>query len=302
MTLDLRSLIGRLDATSRRALEGAAGLCLSRTHYEVELEHWLVKLVEEGSSDVPRILRHFGVDPERFLRDLNRALDGFKSGNSRRPDLSPTIELLAREGWVQSSINYAQARVRSGAIFLAAISDLRLRRRLVDLHAELRNVNGEVLANELLAIVGGSSEDAEASGADAGASARELGPAGAGIASKTPALDQYTVDLTAAARAGKIDPVLGRDPEIRQIVDVLLRRRQNNPILTGEAGVGKTAVVEGFALRIAAKDVPEPLLNVALRTLDLGLLQAGAGVKGEFENRLKQVIEEVQASPVPIIL
>ena len=302
MTLDLRSLIGRLDATARRALEGAAGLCLSRTHYEVELEHWLVKLVEDAPSDIPRILRHFGVDPERFLRDLQRSLDAFKSGNARRPDLSPTIELLAREGWVQSSINYAQARVRSGAIFLAAISDLRLRRRLVDLHPELRNVNGEVLANELLAIVGGSSEDAEASGADAGAPARELGPAGAGIGSKTPALDQYTIDLTAAARAGKIDPVLGRDPEIRQIVDVLLRRRQNNPILTGEAGVGKTAVVEGFALRIAAKDVPEPLANVVLRTLDLGLLQAGAGVKGEFENRLKQVIEEVQASPVPIIL
>ncbi|HXZ84960.1 MAG TPA: AAA family ATPase, partial [Myxococcota bacterium] len=302
MTLDLRSLIGRLDATTRRALEGAAGLCLARTHYDVELEHWLVKLVEDTPSDVPRILRHFGVDPERFLRDLNRALDGFKSGNSRRPDLSPTIELLAREGWVQSSINYAQARVRSGAIFLAAISDLRLRRRLVDVHPELRNVNGEVLANELLAIVAGSSEDAEASGAEPGAPARELGPAGAGLASRTPALDQYTVDLTAAARAGKIDPVLGRDAEIRQIVDVLLRRRQNNPILTGEAGVGKTAVVEGFALRIAAKDVPEPLQNVALRTLDLGLLQAGAGVKGEFENRLKQVIEEVQASPVPIIL
>ena len=302
MTLDLRSLIGRLDATSRRALEGAAGLCLSRSHYEVELEHWLVKLVEDSTSDVPRILRHFGVEPERFLRDLNRALDVFKSGNSRRPDLSPTIEMLAREGWVQSSINYAQGRVRSGALFLAALSDLRLRRRLVDVHPELRNVNAEALANEFLSIVAGSSEDAEASGRDADAPARELGPAGGGLASKTPALDQYTVDLTAAARAGKIDPVLGRDREIRQIVDVLLRRRQNNPILTGEAGVGKTAVVEGFALRIAAKDVPEPLLGVALRTLDLGLLQAGAGVKGEFENRLKQVIEEVQASPVPIIL
>ncbi len=302
MSLDLRSLLGRLDPTTRRALEGAAGLCLSRTHYEVELEHWLVKLLEDGQSDLPRILRHFGVDPERALRDLNRALDGFKSGNGRRPDLSPTIESLTLKGWVQSSINFGQSRVRSGAILLAALSDLRLRRRLVDAHAELRNVSPEVLQNEFLDIVGGSSEDAEATAAAPGAPASDSEAARAALASKTPALDQYTVDLTASARAGKIDPVLGRDREIRQIVDVLLRRRQNNPILTGEAGVGKTAVVEGFALRIAAGDVPEPLATVVLRTLDLGLLQAGAGVKGEFENRLKQVIDEVQRSPVPIIL
>src|SRR5262245_60311721 len=194
MTLDLRSLIGRLDATSRRALEGAAGLCLSRSHYEVELEHWLVKLLEDGPSDVPRILRHFAVDPERALRDLNRALDGFKSGNARRPDLSPTIEQLAREGWVQASINFAQARVRSGAIFLAALADLRLRRRLVDACGELRNVNPEVLQNELLKIVAGSSEDAEVTAAEAGAPARELAPAGA-APTRTPALDQYTIDL-----------------------------------------------------------------------------------------------------------
>jgi type VI secretion system protein VasG len=302
MSLDLRSLIGRLNQTTRGALEAAGWLCKSRTQYEVELEHWLAALLDAPGGDLPRILRHFSVSPERFARDLERAIDRFKTGNSRQPALSPTIELLAREGWVQSSINFQQTRVRSGVILLAALSDARLRRQLVDVHPELRNVNVEELQLKLLELVKGSSEDAE-SVTDPGATEREVAaPGPAGTATKTPALDKFTVDLTAAAREGRIDPVLGRDFEIRQIVDILTRRRQNNPILTGEAGVGKTAVVEGFALRIAAQDVPEALANVTLRSLDMGLLQAGAGVKGEFENRLKQVIEEVRSSATPIIL
>ncbi|MEX2208185.1 MAG: type VI secretion system ATPase TssH [Myxococcota bacterium] len=302
MSLDLRALIGKLNTTCRRALEGAAGLCLSRTHYDVELEHWFAKLLEDSAIDLPRVLRHFGIAPDAFARDLGRALDRFKSGNSRQPVLSPTIELLAREGWVQSSINFSQSRVRSGTLLLAALSDARLRRQLIDVHGDVRNINVEELQSKLLEIVEGSSEDAE-SAASAGEAKRDLAEPGARAAGgKTPALDQFTVDLTARAKAGQIDPVLGRDPEIRQIIDILTRRRQNNPILTGEAGVGKTAVVEGFALRIAAGDVPEPLLNVSLRSLDMGLLQAGAGVKGEFENRLKQVIEEVRGSATPIIL
>ena len=302
MSLDLRSLIGRLNNTTRTALDDAGWLCKSRTQYEVELEHWLAALLETPGGDLQRILRHFAISPERFGRDLERAIDRFKTGNSRQPALSPTIELLAREGWVQSSINFQQSRVRSGVILLAALSDARLRRQLIDAHAEIRNVNVEELQLRLLEIVKGSSEDAE-SISDSGAAAREVAqPGAAGAATKTPALDKFTVDLTAAAREGRIDPVLGRDGEIRQIIDILTRRRQNNPILTGEAGVGKTAVVEGFALRIAAEDVPEPLRDVTLRSLDMGLLQAGAGVKGEFENRLKQVIEEVRGSPTPIIL
>jgi len=302
MSLNLKSLIGKLTDTSRRGLEGAAGMCVSRTHYEVEIEHWFEKLLEAPDGDLARILAHFEIEPARVLRDLNRALDQFKTGNSRRPELSPTIEAVAREAWVLTSINLGLGKVRSGALILAALSDSRLQRRLVEIHRELANVNVEALSQNLLKIVEKSPETREVTSVAEGA-ARGLGVTeGRAADSRTPALDQYTVDLTESARRGKIDPVVGRDVEIRQIVDILTRRRQNNPILTGEAGVGKTAVVEGFAARIAAGDVPEALRNVSLRSLDLGLLQAGAGVKGEFENRLKQVIQEVKSSPRPIIL
>ncbi len=303
MTLDLRSLMGRLDDTARRALEAAAGLCVSRTHYEVEMEHWFAKLLEPEDADFHRALRHFEIAPERLLAGLNRALDGFKTGNSRRPDLSPHIEDLASNGWLLASINYGLGRVRSGALLLAALQDGRLLRRLLEADPQIRNANAESFAKDFRRILAGSSEDREVVGIAGGPPRRDLSREGSpGGPSRTPALDQFTIDLTAEARSDRIDPVLGRDPEIRQIVDILMRRRQNNPILTGEAGVGKTAVAEGFALRIARGDVPEPLRNVVLRTLDLGLLQAGAGVKGEFENRLKQVIEEVRSSPQPIIL
>ncbi len=303
MSIDLRSLIGRLSPTTRRALEGAAGLAMSRTHYEVEAEHWLEKMLEESAGDLPKILRDSDVEPDRFMADLNLALDGMKTGNGRRPDLSETIEQLSREAWVLCSINYNLGKVRSGAIFLAALNDSRLRRRLVEVHPPIGDINVEALAKDFLSIVEGSAEDREVGTIGAGTTQRNLAqPGTAGAGGKTPALDQFTVDMTAQARAGEIDPVLGRDPEIRLIVDILSRRKQNNPILTGEAGVGKTAVVEGFALKIASGDIPESLANVSLRSLDLGLLQAGAGVKGEFENRLKQVIEEVQGSATPIIL
>jgi type VI secretion system protein VasG len=304
MSLDLRSLIGKLDDTMRRALEGAAGLAMSRTHYEVELEHWLHKLLETGDTDIPRVLRHFEMNPDRLLASVTRALDAYKTGNGGRPNLSETIQELAVEGWVWSSVHFGLAKVRSGALFLAALRKPQLRQRLLEIHPALKNVNTETLENDFVAIVGGSPEDREVSALGAGAQ-RDLaaeGEPGAKAGTRTPSLDQYCVDLTREARDGRIDPVLGRDPEIRQIIDILMRRRQNNPILTGEAGVGKTAVVEGFALRVAAGDVPEPLQNVAIRSLDLGLLQAGAGVKGEFENRLKQVIEEVKRSETPIIL
>jgi len=244
MTLNLRALIGRLDATTRRALEAAAGRCLARSHYEVELEHWLCELVQEAESDIPRILRHFGIAPDRFLQALERALDRLQVGNSREARLSPTIPELARAAWVVASIDLGQDRVRSGAIFLAALADDALRRQLIDAYPGVREIPVDGLARELLAIVAGSLEDGEVSDARAEVAERDLAPAGApAAATRTPALDRYTLDLTAAARAGSIDPLVGRDLEIRQIVDVLMRRRQNNPILTGEAGVGKTAVV-----------------------------------------------------------
>ncbi len=303
MSLNLKSLVGKLTPTTRRGLEGAAGLCVSRTHYEVELEHWLAKFLEIEGGDVARILSHFGVSPDGYLRSIERTLDTFKTGNGRRPDLTETIQDLARDGWVLASVNYDWSSVRSGLIFLAALQSDRLHRRLLEISPETKKINRDVLEAELPKIVGGSPEDHEVlRQTGSSASERDVSAEGGGAGHATPALDKFTIDLTASARAGRIDPVLGRDPEIRQIVDILTRRRQNNPILTGEAGVGKTAVAEGFALRIADGDVPEPLRNVSLRSLDLGLLQAGAGVKGEFENRLKQVIEEVQSSAQPIIL
>jgi type VI secretion system protein VasG len=292
---NLKSLIGHLNETSRRAMEAAAGLCLARTHYEIELEHLLLKLIETPNTDVPRIAAHFGVETSRLARDLTRVIDQFKTGNTRTPSFSPRVPKLLSEAWLLASIDFGAGKVRSGHLLAALLSNDELADLVRQGSKELTLVKVEALRDQFAKIVGGSSEDQTAQREAAEA------PAAAGPAS-TQALDQFTIDLTARAKRGEIDPVTGRDLEIRQLVDILMRRRQNNPILTGEAGVGKTAVVEGFAIRIAEGDVPPPLRNVAVRTLDLGLLQAGAGIKGEFENRLKSVINEVKASPQPIIL
>ncbi len=301
-SINLKSLVGKLNPLCRRALEGAAGLCLSRTNYNVELEHWLLKLLEPADSDLARIVKHYGVDASRVNRDLTRSLDKLKTGNARAPELSLEVVDAMREGWVAASLKYGSPMVRSGHLLVALLTDRNLSSRLQNGSQELAKISAEQLEKDLVALTTGTAEEAEQArvqptAAAGGEPGRPVSPD-----SKTPSLDQFTTNLTEQAKKGKIDPVLGRDPEVRQIIDILTRRRQNNPILTGEAGVGKTAVVEGFALRIAAGDVPEPLKNVALRTLDLGLLQAGAGVKGEFENRLKSVIEEVKSSPTPIIL
>lgn len=298
MGVDSGALIKKLNKTSLDALQAAAGLCVSRTNYNVEIEHWLLKLSEAGDGDLPRIYRQFDVDAAHLLRDLTRAMDGFKTGNARTPSLAPELDALVREAWLLASVQYGASKIRSGALLLALLSHERMGREARDSSAQLAKIDPNALQASFLKVVTGSVED-EAPAADrpGGAAA---GPAGG--PTKTPALDQFTVNLTGRARDGKIDPVIGRDSEVRQMVDILIRRRQNNPILTGEAGVGKTAVVEGFAVRVASGDVPPALKNVEVRTLDLGLLQAGAGVKGEFENRLKNVIEEVKGSPVPIIL
>ena len=300
MSVDRKSLMDRLDGICLNALQGAAGLCLSKTHYDVELEHFLFKLVEAPDTDVARILRQYGVDPGRVTRDLSRALDRFKTGNGRTPSLSPRIPKLVEQAWLLGSIDYGTEKIRSGHILLALLTDETMARLAKEASKEFGAVVTDDLAKKLPQIVSGSAEDRDASVRRAGEGGSGASPSG--VPASTKALDQYTEDLTAKAKAGKIDPILGRDFEIRQVIDILTRRRQNNPILTGEAGVGKTAVVEGFALRIAAGDVPAPLRGVTVRTLDLGLLQAGAGVKGEFENRLKSVIDEVKASPTPIIV
>jgi type VI secretion system protein VasG len=298
--IDLRTLVAKLNDPCRKALEAATGQTLSRSHYNVEVEHWLLKLIEIPGGDVSAILTHFGIDAGRVTAELNRVLDKLKTGNSRAPSLSPQIVSLAREGWLLASLAGGQARIRSGHLLTALLSDDSLALIARESSPQLASIPAETLRAELAKITSGSVEDQAAPAAVGAGPAGVPGGQGAPIAGG--ALDQYTIDLTARARAGKIDAVLGRDAEIRQIIDILTRRRQNNPILTGEAGVGKTAVVEGFALRIAQGDVPPAMKNIAVHTLDLGLLQAGAGVKGEFENRLKSVIEEVRASPTPIIL
>lgn len=302
MNVNLKSLVGRLNDVSRTALEGAAGLCLSRTNYDVEIEHILAKLLEENDTDVHKIAAHFEVNPDRLTKDVSVALDRLKSGNSRTPGLSDRIPDWIQDAWLLASVDFGVARIRSGHLILALLANERFARIAREISREFDHVSLEKLKSDLPTITADSAEarDAVALGETGGVS--DGSPVASGVPGKTKALDQYTEDLTAKAAAGKIDPVLGRDFEVRQIVDILTRRRQNNPILTGEAGVGKTAVVEGFALRIFQGDVPDPLKNVAVRTLDLGLLQAGAGIKGEFENRLKSVIEEVKSSPQPIIM
>jgi type VI secretion system protein VasG len=297
--MNLKSLIGKLNDSTRGALEAAAGLCLARTHYDIEVEHYLTKVLDSTDNDVAAIFKHFEIDTSRFSGELARALDRLKTGNARTPALSPTLMRMLVEAWTVGSIDFNAGQVRTGFTILALATNDELIRLMRDVSREFQKIQADALRKDFASIVSNSSEEAQAAVAAAAPGAPSVGARPGG---KTPNLDQFTINLTEKAKTGKVDPVLGRDFEIRQVVDILMRRRQNNPILTGEAGVGKTAVVEGFALRVAQGDVPPPLRNVTVRTLDLALLQAGAGIKGEFENRLKGLIEEVKASPIPIIL
>lgn len=301
ISLNLKKLIDKLNPECKRSLEGAAGLCLSRTNYNVEVEHWLAKLLETSNNDIHAILRHFEIDSAKLQVALTKAIDRFKTGNAKPPALSPDIVEWLRAAVLLATVDGGVSQVRSGHLLTALLASEALGRSTVSSLPILEGISVESLRKELVSITDATDEAQQA--ATAGVSKTPTGsPSGGASGGKTPSLDQFTIDLTKRARDGMIDPVLGRDNEIRQMIDILTRRRQNNPILTGEAGVGKTAVVEGFALRIASGDVPPPLKDVAVHTLDLGLLQAGAGVKGEFENRLKSVIEEVKASVKPIIM
>ena len=303
MSISLRALIGKVNDETRTALTGAAALCSSRSHHEVEVEHFLLKLAESSDNDLFRIAQFFDVDLQKLTGELNRSLDRMKRGSRGTPVLGGSLVQMLKEAWTLGSLNYNAGQVRSGFAIVALVTDDDLARLVRDSLPELRRVNAESLRSTFETIVGGSSEVALQMGEGASAPAVSAdGVPAPRPGGKTPFLDQYTVDLTANARGGKVDPVLARDAEIRQIIDILTRRRQNNPMLVGEAGVGKTAVVEGFALRVAQGDVPLALRNVAVRTLDLALLQAGAGVKGEFENRLKGLIDEVKRSETPIVL
>ncbi len=307
MTAEPRVLIEKLNAPCRRALEQAAELCVRRTHYGVEAEHLLVRLLEDPRTDAGAVLRHYGVPEAECLAELTRALDGFERGNGRTPALTPPLLRWLERGWVAASLGLGEAQVRSGALLAALLDDDFLRGRMAESAPTLLRIPRDSLREHLRDLLRGLPEGAPGAipapprpdGAPHPVSLPDDAPLAAGEGG---ALQRFTVDLTAEARAGRLDPIRGRDAEIRQIVDILMRRRQNNPILTGEAGVGKTAVVEGFARRVAEGAVPAPLRQAAVLALDLGLLQAGAGVRGEFEGRLRQVIDEVKASPRAVIL
>ncbi|MDQ1919152.1 type VI secretion system ATPase TssH [Massilia pseudoviolaceinigra] len=291
MQIDIRTLMAKLNPECKRAMGRAAELCVQQTHFNVELEHLLLALIDTSASDLTLMLAHFGVDMDAVRTQTQASLDGFKRGNSRTPAMSPNFTALFQEAWLIGSMQLGVQQIRSGTVLLALLELDSLRGALIETAPALLKLPRDRVRADLAQLLAASSEDAGP------ASGPPAAPAGA-----SPALDQYTVDMTALARAGRIDPVRGRNAEIRQIIDILLRRRQNNPILTGEAGVGKTAVVEGFALRVAVGSVPPALANVRVCSLDLALLQAGAGVRGEFEHRLKSVIAEVRASAAPIIL
>ncbi|MET0983663.1 MAG: type VI secretion system ATPase TssH [Telluria sp.] len=298
------ALFGKLNSLCYKAIESATVLCKLRGNPYVELEHWVAQLLQLPDSDLHRIVRHFGLDGSRLAADLTAALDRLPRGSTAISDLSPHIEHAVERGWVYGTLMYGAGRVRSAHLLVGILKTASLRGVLAAMSPEFARIRADALSEELGKIVAGSPEDAldtGQAGAPGTAAGGEAGMAPAQMG-KQEALQRFTSDLTGRARRGEIDPLTGRDEEIRLMIDILMRRRQNNPILTGEAGVGKTAVVEAFALRLAGGDVPPALKDVALHALDIGLLQAGASMRGEFEGRLRQLIDEVQASPRPIIL
>ena len=298
------ALFGKLNSLAYKAIEGATVFCKLRGNPYVELVHWIQQILQTPDSDMHRIVRHFEVDSSRLAKDITEALDRLPRGATSISDLSTHVENAVERGWVYATLMYGDTRVRTGHLMVGMIKTPSLRNALLAISKHFDAIKGDTLTEQFGKIVNGSPEDAlgatdNSTMATPGEASGAMAPAQLG---KKEALKRFATNLTERAKSGQLDPVSGRDEEIRQIVDILMRRRQNNPILTGEAGVGKTAVVEGFAARIARGDVPPPLKNVQVYTLDIGLLQAGASMKGEFENRLRQVIDEVQASAEPIIL
>jgi type VI secretion system protein VasG len=306
------ALFGKLNPIAYKAIEGATVFCKMRGNPYVELVHWVAQLVQMPGTDLEAILRHYELETSTLARDITAALDRLPRGSTSIVDFSEHIEASIKNGWLYGTLMFGQAQVRTGFLVIGMLQMQNLYRALTGISRQFERIKVDDLSDNFLSICGRSSEaplgaqDGSALnagmagvGAEPGTDSGAMAPAAMG---KQEALRKFCVDLTERARAGKIDPVNGRDEEIRQIVDILMRRRQNNPILTGEAGVGKTAVVEGFAQRLVRGDVPPQLVGVSLLSLDLGLLQAGASMKGEFEQRLRQVIDEVQASPKPIIL
>ncbi|HEX5341916.1 MAG TPA: Clp protease N-terminal domain-containing protein, partial [Duganella sp.] len=292
--MNLKSLIGKLNDTTRLAATRAASICVSLGQHEVEIEHLLLALLEQERCDLVLIARQCGVNVEALEADLHQEVSQFKNGSTRTPVFARDLPVLLEHAWLIASLATPPDSIRSAHLLVALLADPELEQLALRASRQFARIPIDEVKHQLEKYTHGSQEEKTA--------APETAAAPLADTARTPALDQYTTSLTRMAREGKLDPVIGREAEIRQVVDILLRRRQNNPILTGEAGVGKTAVVEGLALRVAAGDVPSALKDVEIRTLDMGLLQAGASVKGEFENRLKNVIDEVTQSPRAIIL
>lgn len=301
MRMDTKALVGKLNLTCRRALESAAALCVSKKHFNVELEHVLLRLLEAENSDISFILRHYEIDITSIQKQLIETIDKFQSGNTGSTALSPHILTALEEAWMVSSLQLERGEIGSGAILRAVLDTETLRGILLESCPLLLRLSRETYRDNMQELLAHSPEARE--------KAKDLKGLKSLSESQDPsspssisALDQFTVDMTEQARLGNLDPIYGRDREIRQLIDVLSRRRQNNPILVGEAGVGKTAVVEGLARQIASGNVPPPLKNISLRLLDVGLLQAVASMKGEFEERLKRLLDEVHAATEPVIL
>ena len=295
---------GKLNSLAYKAIEGATVFCKLRGNPYVELVHWIQQILHTPDSDLHRIVRHFEIDSSRLAKDITEALDRLPRGATSISDLSTHVETAVERGWVYATLMFGDTRIRTGHLIVGMVKTPSLRNALLAISRHFDAIKSDTLTDSFGKIVSGSPEDAlgatdNTTLASPGEASSAMPPAQLG---KKEALKRFATNLTERAKNGQLDPVSGRDEEIRQIIDILMRRRQNNPILTGEAGVGKTAVVEGFAGRIARGDVPPPLKNVQVYTLDIGLLQAGASMKGEFENRLRQVIDEVQASAEPIIL
>ena len=298
------AVFGKLNPMTYKAVEGATVFCKLRGNPYVELEHWIAQIVQNPDSDWHRIIQHYTLDTSVLAKDITAALDRLPRGATAISDIADNITNAVERGWVYGSLMFGDSAVRSGYILLGMLKTSYLRNALFAISRQFEKIKPDDLADSLSKIIAGSPEDGQSAsdGTGAGAPGEASGALAPAAMGKQEALKKFTTDLTEQARSGKMDPIVGRDDEIRQVVDILMRRRQNNPILVGEAGVGKTAVVEGFAQRIARGDVPPALKDVKLLTLDVGLLQAGASMKGEFEQRLRSVIEEVQASPQPIIL
>jgi len=300
------ALFGKLNALAYKAIEGATVFCKMRGNPYVELEHWFAQLLQAQDSDLHRVTQHYGLDVSVIAKDMTAALDRLPRGATAISDFSPHIENAIERAWTYATLQFGEAQVRTGYLLVGMLKTQSLRNPLFGLSKQFEKVKVEDLADNFAKICDASPEAQmraqDGTGMGSGAPGEESGAMAPAAMGKGDALKKFAVDLTEKAKKGEIDPVTGRDEEIRQIVDILMRRRQNNPLLTGEAGVGKTAVVEGFAQRLARGDVPPQLKDVKLLTLDIGLLQAGASMKGEFEQRLRQVIDEVQSSPTPIIL